>query len=251
MNQLLSEHAFRLDGRRSHQIRNINCQLGVSSHADGSAIIDQGNTRVLAVVHGPHEPTTRRGQTMTADERCYINCEFSMATFSTTQRKTRPRGDRKSIELSRHLKKTFDSVIDTSLYPRSQIDIFCEVLQADGGSLAACINAASLALVDAGIAMRGIVSSCACGSTNGVVCVDLSNNEESSTASDVPRLTVATVGGGDEVVLLELDRRVHHDHLEMLIDEAINAAKHVHSCMQTAVRAHLANVVRSMHIDAV
>ncbi len=87
MNQLLSEHLFRLDGRRANQIRNINCQLGVSCHADGSAIIDQGNTRVLAVVHGPHESTTRRGQTTTSDERCYINCEYSMATFSTTQRK--------------------------------------------------------------------------------------------------------------------------------------------------------------------
>jgi len=251
MNQLLTEHAFRLDGRRAHQIRNITCHLGVSPAADGSALIEHGNTRVLAVVHGPHEPTTRRGQTTSGDERCFVNCEFGMATFSTTQRKMRPRGDRKSIELSRHLKKTFDSVIDTSLYPRSQIDIYCEVLQADGGSLASCINAASLALVDAGIALRGLVAACACGSTNNIACVDLSNNEESATSSDVPRLTVATVGGGDEVVLCELDRRVHSDHLAALIDAGIEAARQVHSCMQTAVREHLARGVRAMMIETV
>ena len=50
-----------------------------------------------------------------------------MATFSTSERKRRPRGDRKSIEMTMHLKQTFDAAIMTQLYPRSQIDIFVEV----------------------------------------------------------------------------------------------------------------------------
>ena len=47
--------------------------------------------------------------------------------------------------------QTFEAAILTELYPRSQIDIYVEVLQADGGNLCACINAATLALIDAGL----------------------------------------------------------------------------------------------------
>ena len=51
-----------------------------------------------------------------------------MATFSTGERKRRPRGDRKSVEVTQHLKQTFEAAILTQLYPRSQIDIFVEVI---------------------------------------------------------------------------------------------------------------------------
>ena len=59
-----------------------------------------------------------------------------MAVFSTGERKKRPRGDRKSQEMSIHLRQTFEAAIKTELYPRSQIDIFVEVLQ---GILISCI----------------------------------------------------------------------------------------------------------------
>ena len=59
-----------------------------------------------------------------------------MAVFSTGERKKRPRGDRKSQEMSIHLRQTFEAAIKTELYPRSQIDIFVEVLQ---GIFISCI----------------------------------------------------------------------------------------------------------------
>ena len=61
-------------------------------------------------------------------DKVLVNCQYSMATFSTGERKRRPRGDRKSKEMTMHLQQTFDATIMTSLYPRSQIDIFVEVL---------------------------------------------------------------------------------------------------------------------------
>ena len=60
-------------------------------------------------------------------DNAFINCQYSMATFSTGERKQRPRGDRKSMEMTHHLKQTFDGAILTHLYPRSQIDIYVEV----------------------------------------------------------------------------------------------------------------------------
>jgi hypothetical protein len=52
------------------------------------------------------------------------------------------------------------ATIKTELYPRSQIDIFVEVLQADGGNYCACVNAATLALIDAGIPLKDYVTAC-------------------------------------------------------------------------------------------
>lgn len=53
--ELLSDQGLRLDGRRPDELRNIRCRLGVFSQADGSAYIEQGNTKVLATVYGPHQ----------------------------------------------------------------------------------------------------------------------------------------------------------------------------------------------------
>nr|XP_047908542.1 cytochrome c1, heme protein, mitochondrial-like [Anser cygnoides] len=98
-------------------------------------------------------------------DRALVNCQYSMATFSTGERKRRPHGDRKSSEMTLHLKQTFEAAILTELYPRSQIDIYVQILQADGGNYCACVNAATLAVIDAGIPMRDYV----CASSAGFV----------------------------------------------------------------------------------
>ena len=54
-------------------------------------------------------------------------CQYSAATFSGTEIKNRPHGDRKSTEMTMHLKQTFEAVILTEKYPKSQIDIYVEV----------------------------------------------------------------------------------------------------------------------------
>lgn len=52
---LLSDQGLRLDGRRPNELRKICCKLGVFSQPDGSAYLEQGNTKVLAAVYGPHQ----------------------------------------------------------------------------------------------------------------------------------------------------------------------------------------------------
>ncbi|GFS72393.1 exosome complex component RRP41, partial [Nephila pilipes] len=53
--ELLSDQGIRMDGRRPTELRKIECKLGVSDGADGSAYFQQGNTTVLATVYGPHD----------------------------------------------------------------------------------------------------------------------------------------------------------------------------------------------------
>ena len=122
--EILSPEGFRLDGRRPGELRRLVCRMGVFSQADGSAYIQMGNTKALAAVYGPHEVSNKA---KVRHDQALINCEFSMATFSTTERKTRAKGDRKSIEMSMAIRRTFESCILTTLYPRSQIDIFVQV----------------------------------------------------------------------------------------------------------------------------
>lgn len=53
--ELLNDQGLRIDGRRANELRLIRCKLGIYSHTDGSAYLEQGNTKVIAAVYGPRE----------------------------------------------------------------------------------------------------------------------------------------------------------------------------------------------------
>uniref|UniRef100_A0A915M4K5 Putative exosome complex component RRP41 n=2 Tax=Meloidogyne TaxID=189290 RepID=A0A915M4K5_MELJA len=223
---MLSEFGFRKDARLPKQIRNIIYQTGIYSNADGSAYIEQGGTKVLCAVYGPREG---RIKSRIQEESAIVVCQYSQSTFSVPDRRNRPRGDRRGNTNSRLLERAFEAVIFVNLYPRSQIDIFFE---ADGGNLAACVNAGSLALADAGIPMRGLASAVECGCVDGVSCTDTSSREQSEL---IPRITIATVGGREEIILISLKNLVHRSHLTEFLKSAIDACAQIHSCLETAV----------------
>uniref|UniRef100_A0A8C4XQF6 Exoribonuclease phosphorolytic domain-containing protein n=1 Tax=Falco tinnunculus TaxID=100819 RepID=A0A8C4XQF6_FALTI len=79
--ELLSDEGYRADGRRPAELRKVRARMGVFAQADGSAYIEQGNTKALAVVYGPHEMRGSRSKAL--PDRAVVNCQYSMATFST------------------------------------------------------------------------------------------------------------------------------------------------------------------------
>merc|ERR1711972_549269 len=228
-----------LDGRKASELRRIRCRMGVYGQADGSAYLEQGNTKVLAAVYGPHD--MRESRLRPQQDKGTVNCQYSMAVFSTGERKRRPRGDRKSMEMSQHLKQTFEATIKVGLFPRSQIDIFVEVLQADGGNYCACVNAATLALIDAGIPLVDYVTACTASLVTDTVdtpFVDVCSLE-SMTGS--PELTVAVHPRSGQIVLLEMSHRFHLDHLDAVTEVALNGCKDIYSILDGVVRRHVAN----------
>merc|ERR1712079_160922 len=239
--ELLADYGLRLDGRKANELRVIKSRLGVFGQADGSAYLEQGNTKVLAAVYGPREP----GQG--AQDEVKVNCQYSMAVFSTSERKRRPRGDRKSQEMSQHLRQTFEAAIKTELYPRSQIDIFIEVLQADGGNYCAAVNAATLALIDAGIPLKDYVTACTAGYIHDRVLIDV-NNQESSIGGG-SELTMAMLPKSEEIVLLEMAQRFHVDHLEKVMDAAVQGCQNIHTILDKVVRTHVEKVASSFDAD--
>lgn len=163
-----------------------------------------------------------------------------MATFSTGERKNRPRGDKKSQEMTIHLKQTLSSVIMLDLYRKSQIDVYIEVLQSDGGNYCAAINAATLALIDAGICLKEYVCACTASLANGkIALVDVSHLEEMSGG---PTLTVATLPISGKIAFMEMSQRFHLDSLPKVLECATQGCKEIFEILDKAVRDHLVQV---------
>nr|CAG4650408.1 EOG090X0BHT [Sida crystallina] len=232
--ELLSDQGLRIDGRKPDELRRIRCSLGVFAQADGSAYLEQGNTKVLAAVYGPHE--IRGSKSKALHDQVLVNCQYSTATFSMGERKRRPRGDRKSQEMSNHLAQTFQAAIRTELYPRSQIDIFVEVLQADGGNYSTCVNASMMALVDAGIPLKDSVVSCTASLVKNTPLVDVNNVEQSGGS---PELVVSILPHSGEIVYMSLTQRFHLDHLSQVLDTATKGCKDVGAILNLVVKGHM------------
>uniref|UniRef100_A0A1B6KDL7 Uncharacterized protein n=2 Tax=Graphocephala atropunctata TaxID=36148 RepID=A0A1B6KDL7_9HEMI len=142
--------------------------------------------------------------------------------------------------MTMHLRQALSAAIRTELYPKSQIDIFLEVLQADGGNYCACVNAATLALIDAGIPIREFVVACTASLANGdTPLVDISHLEETSGGSN---LTVAAMPISGQVVLMDMSQRFHLDHLKKVMDCAVQGCRDVYEILDRALREYLIEV---------
>lgn len=178
--ELLSPQGLRIDGRRQNELRNISIKLGVLQRCDGSAFYLHGNTKVIASISGPKHPSKSSGK---KDENFYFNVHVKFATFSKNgERQKVVKNSKKLSEFELNLKSIFKSVILLEKYEKSQLDLNIEILQTDGGSeICAAVNAATLALIDAGICMKEYICACTASLTeDGVPLLDVSHLEEVS-----------------------------------------------------------------------
>lgn len=202
----IDDEGLRLDGRRVDEIRPMKVEMGVLSRADGSCYLEWGNNKVLAAVYGPRELHPRR---MQKPNEVLVRYKYNMASFSVEDR-IRPGPSRRSTEISKVSGEAFEPVVMTQYYPGAVIDVFAEVLQADAGTRTAAINAATLALADAGIPMKGLVSACAVGKVDGQLVLDLNKPEDNYGQADLP---VAMTQDG-EITLLQMDGHLTPEELE-------------------------------------
>ncbi|MGB9830956.1 MAG: exosome complex exonuclease Rrp41, partial [Fervidicoccus fontis] len=128
--KLIDENGLRVDGRRPDQLRPISMKVGILKNAQGSALVSYGKTQVMAAVYGPREALPRH---MTLPDRAILRIRYHMAPFSTSERKS-PAPTRREIELSKVIREALEATVFSELFPRTTIDVFIEVLQADGGT---------------------------------------------------------------------------------------------------------------------
>src|SRR2546427_9922512 len=108
-----------------------------------------------------------------------------MWPFSPDTRKN-PAPSRREVEISKVMRESLEPALLLEDYPRTAIDVFVEVLQSDGGSRCAGINAASVALADAGINMRDLIAACAAGKVAGQIVIDVDDTEDKEGQADLP-----------------------------------------------------------------
>ena len=139
----------RVDGRKADQLREVSVVRGWSSHAEGSALISFGDTKVLCTASF----TTGVPRWKVGKGEGWVTAEYSMLP-----RATHTRSDREAVkgkiggrthEISRLIGRALRSVVDFKALGENTIVIDCDVLQADGGTRTAAITGAYIALFDA------------------------------------------------------------------------------------------------------
>ena len=227
------EDGIRLDGRKIDELRPIKIEVGVLNRADGSCYLEMGGNKIVAAVYGPREVHPRHMQKSTT---AIVRYKYSMAAFSVEDRK-RPGPDRRSTEVSKVSRQALEPVIFVEKYPRSAIDIFVEVLQADAGTRAAGINAASVALADAGIPMKCLVSACAVGKVDDTLVLDLDKDEDNYGQADMP---VAVTPNGD-ITLLQMDGHLTGDEFKTGLEMVKKGCADIFEIQKAALMAKYSN----------
>jgi len=228
--KLIDENGLRTDGRKPNELRPIKMEVGVLSNADGSAYIEQGRSKILAAVYGPREVHPRH---LALPDRALLRCRYHMAPFSVEERKS-PAPSRREIELSKVIRQALEPAIFLEKFPRTSIDVFIEVLQADGGTRCAGTTAAALALADAGIPMRDLVVACAAGKVDGVLVLDLNDIEDKEGEADLPVAYMPNLG---VVSLLQMDGLLTVDEFKQALELAIEGCKQIYKMQKEALKA--------------
>jgi exosome complex component RRP41 len=232
---LIDKKGLRLDGRKADELRPIKIEVGVLSNADGSAYIEQGKNKILAAVYGPKEMHPKH---LSLPDRMVLRCRYHMAPFSVQERKS-PAPSRREVELSKVIRESLEPSVFLEYYPRTGIDVFVEVLQADGGTRCASITAASLAIADAGIPMRDLVVACAAGKVDDTVVLDLMDMEDKVGVADVP---VAYMPNLNAVTLLQMDGILTSDEFENAVNLAMEGCKKIYALQKEALKTKYMNV---------
>jgi len=226
---LLSPEGLRIDGRRLDELRPLKIQAGALHRADGSAFVEWGANKVLAAVYGPREVHPRHLQ---QNHKAVIQCRYNMAAFSVDERK-RPGLDRRSQEISKVIAEAFESVVFAEEFPRTSIDVYIEVLQANAGTRCAGLVAASVALADAGIPMVDLLPAVAVGKVGGAIALDLKKEEDNFGEADLPMALVPQSG---RLVLLQMEGHLTEPELAQALDLGVKGCREIYERMKQALR---------------
>ncbi len=223
----------RIDGRSADQLRPVTIERGWSDHAEGSALISFGGTRVLCTASFTNSvPRWKVGS-----GQGWVTAEYSMLP-----RATHDRSDRESVkgkiggrthEISRLIGRSLRAVVDVKALGENTIVIDCDVLQADGGTRTAAITGAYVALADAiawGVERKFIstkatpltdsVSAVSVGIIDGTPMLDLAYTEDVRAETD---MNVVVTGSGKfiEVQGTAEGAPFDRDELNALLDIAL------------------------------
>jgi exosome complex component RRP41 len=219
----------RIDGRAFDELRPIKIESGILPNADGSAYIEMGKNKIVCGVFGPREMHPKH---QARPNEAVLKCRYHMAPFSVDPRRS-PAPSRRDQEITMVMRSALEPAIFLERYPRASIDVYVEVLEADGGTRCASINAASVALVDAGVPMRDLVSACASGKIEDHIILDLGDYEDKKGQSDMP---IAYMPKLNKVTLLQMDGIMSTKEAEEALNLGIEGCKKIYEVQREALK---------------
>ncbi|MFC6441574.1 ribonuclease PH [Bowmanella sp. JS7-9] len=187
---------MRPSGRTASQIRPVTFTRNYTCHAEGSVLVEFGNTKVLC------NATVEEGvpRFMKGQGKGWVTAEYSMLPRATHTRSDREaaRGKQggRTLEIQRLIARSLRAAVDLTLLGENTIIIDCDVIQADGGTRTASITGACVALVDALTHMRSkgiiktnplkhMVAALSVGIYEGSAVADLEYIEDSAAETDM------------------------------------------------------------------
>jgi exosome complex component RRP41 len=237
----------RLDGRGFDELRSIEAKAGVIKKADGSGYFRMGKTVAYAAVYGPREMFPKFKQD---PKKGVLRCNYNMMPFSGAGERVRPGPSRRSKEISFVTDKALSPVVDLNDFPNAVVDVYIELPQTDAGSRCCGINAAAIALADAGIPMRDIPAALAVGFIDGNVLVDLNYEEENLShfiegSEDVPDIPIAFIPSTDEITLLQMDGMINKENFMKALQKAKAVAVKISEAQRNALKEKYSKDVAS------
>ena len=220
----------RVDGRGVEDVRPMKIVARVLNDAEGSAYVEWGKNKILAGVYGPRECIPRHDQSL---YRAVVKCRYNMAPFSGAEEHGRSGPNRRSKEISKVIKEAFENVIISENFPKTEISIFVEVLQSDGGTRCAAVTAAAVALADAGIPMKDLINAVAICKIDGQIAVDPGKEEDNFGEADMPIAFSPRTG---EVLLFQMDGLLSKEELARGLELAKSAAAKIREIQVEAIK---------------
>jgi len=175
----------RLDNRADNELRPVRITLGYQDFAEGSALIELGQTKVLCSVSLEERvPIFLRGS-----GQGWITAEYAMLPRSTITRTPRDRATGRSHEIQRLIGRSLRAAANLSILEERTFVVDCDVLQADGGTRTAAITGGYIALYHAfhNLRKQGIlpfmplttmIAATSVGIVNGCTLLDLCYEED-------------------------------------------------------------------------
>lgn len=242
-----STTVIRADGRKVDELRPVSITRNFTSAPEGSVLIECGNTRVMCTATFTEGVPRWRRDTGLG----WVTAEYAMLPRATSERT-----DRESVrgkiggrthEISRLIGRCLRGVVDMKALGENQIQIDCDVLQADGGTRTASVTGAYVALVDAlrwaeehkliksvDAVLKDSISAVSVGVIDGTPMLDLPYVEDSQAMTD---MNVAMTGSG---AFIELQGTAEHrpftrDELNELLDLAVKGNTELQAKQQQAL----------------
>ena len=238
---------MRPNGRAPDELRPIRITRGFTRHAEGSVLVEFGETRVLVTASVEDGvPSFLRGK-----GGGWVTAEYGMLPRATHTRSAREaaRGKQsgRTLEIQRLIGRSLRAVVDLRALGERTVTLDCDVLQADGGTRTAAITGAYVALADAMDALarrraiaasplHGQVAAVSVGIVGGIPVVDLDYAEDSTAETDMN--VVMNNGGGFVEVQGTAEGHAFRRHeLDELLDLAANACQRLFGAQAESLMA--------------